>query len=853
MTLVNRASGHEDSLMHKRTVGLAAVLALVGATVVSLPSSPALAACSAFGTTPDYSGTIPTDVDVLGFKLGNKGTSPRQISKYVDEVDAASDRVVSGVAATSVAGRPLPYAIVGDPANVTPDALKTISRHAQKLRDPTLSDARVDQLVASTPAILWVAANVHGNEKSGADASLKVLYELADRTDCTVQTVLDNSIVVIMPTQNPDGRVRNIRRNSYSFDMNRDWFARTQPETDGKLELLRKYPPILFDDAHEFGYQNYLFPPHADPEYHETPDTVHDWIFDAYAPAIADGFDLEGLKYHHGPPYDFFASIFGDTVPGVGFHGAGMTFEKDYRDPLRQRTHQHFLAMWASVFQGASGGSAYVRQWHESYVNAYQEGLAGQLEPNGIYNAGNDLYQDVPNLTVRHYFLKDTANRQFELETLVRRLQRMDVDVYRLTEPLDVPDFRPYGNPEEAETLPAGTYWIPLAQGQKHWIQSMLHEDTYIPYKTTYDVTAWSNPLLMNLDGGYSGQVLDPSAELVAPVRGEPRWDKRQGSQRVGMWKVPLSTRGWETAGQARYLFDRVWHLRYDEVSTSDIKAGLEGIEVLVVPDGYAFYALDALGRDGKAALRAWVRQGGRLVTWQDGIRIMVRSGLSTIEWGRTNAAAPGTLIRTTVDQSSPLAKGIGKTMWVMYSSDGIVQSDDAVVTFPGTKDPDFATAGKAKRMSMLTGASVVADEAFGRGRVISFSIDPNFRAWTLGTERMLWNAITGPDPEATAAPLARQQRLAAVKTAKASERRWPELGDAIRVAVPAAQVGTARSALHSIGVDVVTMRLGDGKRVVMVPNPENLGLEESRQLSLVLPRLEASGVTVLWASLPGP
>ena len=58
---------------------------------------------------------------------------------------------------------------------------------------------------------------------------------------------------MILPTQNPDGREADTRRNAYGFDMNRDWFARTQPETDGKLEALRRFPPALFIDAHEKG------------------------------------------------------------------------------------------------------------------------------------------------------------------------------------------------------------------------------------------------------------------------------------------------------------------------------------------------------------------------------------------------------------------------------------------------------------------------------------------------------------------------------------------------------------------------------------------------------------------------
>ena len=84
--------------------------------------------------------------------------------------------------------------------------------------------------------------NVHGGEESGTDAELRVLYELADRDDCAARQILDNALVGIIPTQNPDGREAETRQNSYGFDMNRDWFARTQPETDAKLELLRQYP-----------------------------------------------------------------------------------------------------------------------------------------------------------------------------------------------------------------------------------------------------------------------------------------------------------------------------------------------------------------------------------------------------------------------------------------------------------------------------------------------------------------------------------------------------------------------------------------------------------------------------------
>ena len=69
-----------------------------------------------------------------------------------------------------------------------------------------------------------------------------------------------------MPTQNPDGRDANRRQNEYGFDLNRDWFARTQPETDGKIELLRTYPPQVFVDAHEMGGRRVLLPAERRPD-----------------------------------------------------------------------------------------------------------------------------------------------------------------------------------------------------------------------------------------------------------------------------------------------------------------------------------------------------------------------------------------------------------------------------------------------------------------------------------------------------------------------------------------------------------------------------------------------------------
>src|SRR6185503_7361422 len=101
-----------------------------------------------------------------------------------------------------------------------------------------------------------------------------------------------------------------------------------------------------------------------------------------------------------------------------------------------------------------------------------------------------------------------------ETQTLVRMLQRMDVQVYKLNAHLDVAKFRSYADVVGPKTIPKGAYWVPMAQPQKHWIQVALNRDTYVPVKQTYDVTGWSLPLVLNLQGGSTPKVVSPDATL---------------------------------------------------------------------------------------------------------------------------------------------------------------------------------------------------------------------------------------------------------------------------------------------------------------------------------------------------
>jgi hypothetical protein len=169
---------------------------------------------------------------------------------------------------------------------------------------------------------------------------------------------LGNLVIGIIPTQNPDGRDANTHANANGFDMNRDWFEWSQPETIGKIDLLTRYPGVFYTDAHEMFYNSFFFPPTADPTYHEISDTTMDWINEIYGLAMTDAFRARqqggDFTFFNFSPYDFFAIVYGDTVPDTMFTGAGMTFEKGTQDQYSQRVLEHVVA-GVGVDQGSLG------------------------------------------------------------------------------------------------------------------------------------------------------------------------------------------------------------------------------------------------------------------------------------------------------------------------------------------------------------------------------------------------------------------------------------------------------------------------------------------------------------------
>jgi Zinc carboxypeptidase len=469
-----------------------------------------------------------------------------QSDAYVAKVDASSDRVISASMGNTVStGRPLRYAVVSSEENI--DDLDEIVDAIKSLRDPRELQQRVaDRIAEDTPTIVWDSANIHGGEKSGLDASLQVLYDLASRTDCEVTEINDNVVTVIQPSQNPDGRDDNRRQNDYGFDLNRDWFARTQVETDAKLDVVDQYPPQVFMDVHEMGGRQYFFPPNADPIHHEVADESVTWI-NEIGEANKAGFNYNGACgpgvtiecYFNYDIYDLYFMGYGDTVPSTAYGAAGMTYEKGSSSPIPLRVDQQLRTQWATIGWASDNRERLLRDYFRIYQDALAQGEQGLLEPNEVLQPGNEVQFEVPDIKIRSYFLLSDRNLG-DVRKMVERLRSFDVEVYRMTKQRKVANARIMGGDTATDlVVPKGSYWIPMAQPQKHWIQALMGEDGYAPFAYFYDVSSWSNPLLMGINTAFTGDDIKPAAELVRrPDGGAP---KPKGQSKVYRYTLDSS------------------------------------------------------------------------------------------------------------------------------------------------------------------------------------------------------------------------------------------------------------------------------------------------------------------------
>jgi hypothetical protein len=383
------------------------------ALIAGLLALPVFAQQFEFWPGAQYDPSIPTIRQVLGHEPGERIAPPEEIHRYFEALaKAAPERVRLYEYARSWEGRRLMYAVIASPANI--NRLDEIKASMQKLYDPrktTPEEAR--KLIETLPLVLNLSYGVHGNEISSPDSAMLTAYHLlAAKNDKIVQQFYRDTVLLIDATQNPDGRNRFVqnyqvsegiepdpspvsaeraepwpggRTNHYYFDMNRDWFAMTQPETIGRIHYLREWWPVVVVDLHEMGTDSsYFFAPGSEPF---NPHVLKSQLETSamFGKNNAKWFDLFGYTYFTREIYDEFYPGYGSGWPWF-YGGIGMTYENAsvrglaarrsdgslyvYRDSVRK----HFIAAISTCETVSNNRQRLLEDFYNYHVTAIDEG-----------------------------------------------------------------------------------------------------------------------------------------------------------------------------------------------------------------------------------------------------------------------------------------------------------------------------------------------------------------------------------------------------------------------------------------------------------------------------------------------
>ena len=453
-------------------------------------ASPLTYAQNAFDFWPgaDYDPSVPTIESVTGHSSGSRITWHDDVIHYFEALaEAEPDRVSLHRYATSWEGRELIYVVISSAENMA--QIEDIQDGMRRLRNAgDTSAAEAASIIESQPAVTWLSYGVHGNEISSTDAAMLTAYHLlASRGDARVEQILDDTVVIIDPIQNPDGRDRFIhhfemaegivpfadrlaaehdepwpsgRVNHYLFDMNRDWFKMTQPETRGRIAAIQDWYPVAFVDAHEMGSdQTYYFAPEAVPYNPHLADDQRANL-ELFGRTNARWFDRFGIDYFTREIFDAFYPGYGASWPSY-FGSVAMTYEQASARGLVVRRYDGTELTYAETVRN---------QFVTSLGTAETTAANRQKLLEDFYDYQRSAIQEGASDDIRAYVLPTQAD-QAGANKLAALLVQQGVEVGVATQ-----DFRACGGSFEA-----GSYVINLAQPAKRTKTSWRNRNAGAP------------------------------------------------------------------------------------------------------------------------------------------------------------------------------------------------------------------------------------------------------------------------------------------------------------------------------------------------------------------------------------
>ncbi len=446
----------------------------------------------------------------LGYKLGSKFTAHSRIVNYFETAaNAVPDQMKLEKYGETNEGRPLLMAVIASKENM--QRIDEIRKNNLRLTG-LLKDAPGN---VNAPVIVWLSYNVHGNETSSSEVSMKVLYEILSGKDEALNGWMKNTIVIIDPCLNPDGRDRYVnwlrqvsgkypnadvnarehhepwpggRTNHYNFDLNRDWAWQTQIESQARLAKYQQWMPQIHCDFHEQSPNNpYYFAPAAEPVH----EAVTQWQKDFQVTVgknNAKYFDANGWLFFTKQQFDLFYPSYGDTYPL--FNGSiGMTYEQGGNGgsgvsialrngdtlTLDDRIAHHFATSISTIEIASANASKLLF----NFKNYFDESNAGK---NNVYKS---------------YVVKNISKGN--IAALKNLLQKNEIMFGYTNSNGTAKGYNYFNQKEENFSLQKNDLIINAAQPKAALLRVLFEPQPKLNDSATYDITAWALPYAYGL------------------------------------------------------------------------------------------------------------------------------------------------------------------------------------------------------------------------------------------------------------------------------------------------------------------------------------------------------------------
>ena len=443
----------------------------------------------------NYDDSIDNPSKFLDFNYGDRVASPEQITNALNKWSKQSNKLKVVEYAKTHEGRPLHAVFISSSDNL--NNLDNIKNKIIALSDARkTSDREATKIISALPAIAWMAYSIHGNETSGADAALGLVYHLIATKDKDILNMLDNMIIIIDPLMNPDGRARfakNLeqyrgtapnyddqsllhtgdwpygRTNHYYFDLNRDWLYLTQPETQGRVALINQWRPQILVDGHEMGSQDtFMTGPPREPINKNIDTDLIKWG-NVFAQDQATAFDDNNWRFYTGewhedlyPGYSFYVQFRGTL--GILYEQSRMA-EDGVKRPegtiqsYKESVHHQFISTLTNLNTLLTNT--------KSIYKDYWDGRKYNISKESIY--ADKTYVVLP------------TNNKGRLNTLVEKLMAQDIEIYQNSKPINSSNvLKQNGDIEESFVIPVGSMIIPNNQPEAPLIAAFLEFDADI-------------------------------------------------------------------------------------------------------------------------------------------------------------------------------------------------------------------------------------------------------------------------------------------------------------------------------------------------------------------------------------